>query len=106
MKTREFLSNLLKQAWAWVKEKGMSMSEAMKLAWANAKLKVAMRKGAVVFKFVKVDGSIRDAIGTLAESVVPQIGTSGRRKNNDVTVYFDLTRQAWRSFRKENLIIG
>lgn len=106
MKTKEFLSGLLKQAWAWVKEKGMSMSEAMKLAWANAKLKAAMRKGVVRFKFVKVDGSIRDAVGTLAEDIVPQTGMGGRKRNSGVTVYFDLTRQSWRSFRKENLIIG
>ena len=53
--------------------------------------------------FQKVDGSLREAFGTLNERVVPQ--TQGARKMNDTCqVYFDTEKGEWRCFKRANLI--
>lgn len=58
----------------------------------------------VKFYFTKVDGSKREAYGTLSSEVIPPVG--GERKNNDTCqVYFDTEKQAWRCFKKANLAI-
>lgn len=104
MKTREFLSNLMSLAWQFVRKNGFSMSEAMKCAWANMKLKAAMKNRIVRFYFQKVDGSIREAYGTLCEDMIPATTGSERKKNDTVQVYFDTERQEYRCFKKANLV--
>jgi hypothetical protein len=105
MKSREFLSEVMRLAWQFVKRNGLSMSEALKAAWRNAKLKIAMRLRIVKFYFQKVDGTVREAYGTLAAKLIPTVAGSDERKKNDtVMVYFDAERQEWRSFKKANLI--
>ena len=42
MRTREFLHEVMSLAWQFVKRNGYTMSEAMKVAWANLKLKGEM----------------------------------------------------------------
>ena len=94
----------MKLAWQFVKRNGFTLSEALKEAWANIKLINAMHKGIVKFYFTKVDGSKREAYGTLSSEVIPPVG--GERKNNDTCqVYFDTEKQAWRCFKKANLAI-
>lgn len=41
-------------AWQFVKRNGFTMSEALKLAWANIKLKAAMKQRIVKFYFRKL----------------------------------------------------
>lgn len=48
-------------AWQFVRKNGYNMSEALKVAWRNIKLKTQMLSGIAHFRFVKVDGSIREA---------------------------------------------
>ena len=97
------LREVMQQAWAFVKKNGYSMSEALKVAWLNVKLKVQMKKRICKFYFQKVDGSLREAFGTLSESVIPQ--TQGARKMNDTCqVYFDTEKGEWRCFKRANLI--
>ena len=92
-------------AWQLVKRNGFTMSEALKVAWANMKLKAAMKQRIVKFYFQKVDGSIREAYGTLKESLLPPIkGTDSRKKSDTLQVYFDTEKQAYRSFKVANLI--
>ena len=92
-------------AWQLVKRNGFTMSEALKVAWANMKLKAAMKQRIVKFYFQKVDGSIREAYGTLKESLLPPIkGTDSRKKSETLQVYFDTEKQAYRSFKVANLI--
>ena len=94
----------MKLAWQFVKRNGFTLSEALKEAWANIKLVSAMHKGIVKFYFTKVDGSKREAYGTLSSEVIPPVG--GERKNNDTCqVYFDTEKQAWRCFKKANWAI-
>ena len=106
MRTKEFLSEVMLQAWQFVKRNGLSMSEALKVAWRNAKLKIAMRLRIVKFYFQKVDGTMREAFGTLSAKFIPTVaGSDDRKKNDTVMVYFDAERQEWRSFKKANLIL-
>lgn len=101
---KETLRKIMKLAWQFVKRNGFTLSEALKEAWANIKLVNAMHKGIVKFYFTKVDGSKREAYGTLSREVIPPVG--GERKNNDTCqVYFDTEKQAWRCFKKANLAI-
>ena len=81
MRTREFLSEVMRMAWQFVKRNGLSLSEALKAAWRNAKLKIAMQLKIVKFYFQKVDGTIREAYGTLNARLVTAIaGSDSRRK--------------------------
>ena len=106
MEKRNQLSEIMSLAWQFVKRNGMSMAEAMRMAWSNIKLKAAMVKGIVKFYFQKVDGSIREAYGTLKESLLPATqGTDSRKSNPTVQTYYDTEAQGWRSYKKANLII-
>ena len=98
------LREVMQQAWAFVKKNGYSMSEALKVAWLNVKLKAQLKKRIVKFYFQKVDGSLREAFGTLSESVIPQTQSNGRKMNDTCQVYFDTERESWRCFKKANLI--
>lgn len=102
---RETLKDIMQTAWQFVKRNGMTLSDALKTAWRNFKLRVAMKSRIVKFYFQKVDGTIREAFGTLAERLIPATsGEDNRRKNDTVQTYFDSEKQAWRCFKKANLI--
>ena len=101
---RKQLSEIMMLAWQFIKRNGYSLSEALKVAWANYKLKKALHNGITKFYFQKVDGSIREAFGTLKESLIPTTAGSERKKNDTVQVYYDSEREAWRCFKKANLI--
>ena len=93
----------MNQAWQFVKRNGFTISQALKTAWANYKLKVAMATKIVKFYYQKVDGTIREAYGTLNGAVLPP--TSHERKSNDtVQVYFDTEKQEYRCYKKANLL--
>lgn len=92
-------------AWQMVKKNGFSISEALKTAWLNMKLKAAMKERIVKFFFQKVDGSIREAYGTLKESLLPPTkGEDNRKKNTTVQVYFDTEKSEYRCFKVANLV--
>lgn len=98
------LRNVMNLAWQFVKRNGLSLSEALTIAWRNIKLRAAMSIRIVRFYFRKVDGTIREACGTLAERLTPATaGTSNRRTNDTVQTYFDTEKQEWRCFKKANL---
>lgn len=97
------MKEIMTYAWDLVKRFGFSMSEALKTSWANAKFKKHATQKIVEFTFKKVDGSIRQAFGTLKESLLP--ATSGQRKMNaDIQTYFDTEKGEWRCFKKCNLL--
>lgn len=103
-KAKNQLRNIMLQAWTFVRRNGYTMSEALKTAWANFKLREAMAAKIVRFYFRKVDGTIREAFGTLAENAVPATMGSDRRRNDTVQTYFDTEKGEWRCFKKANLI--
>ena len=98
------LQAIMNTAWAFVKRNGFSLSEALKLAWANFKLKAKMHAGIVRFYFRKVDGTIREAWGTLASNLVPETKGTDRKPNPTTQAYFDTEKQEWRCYKIANLI--
>lgn len=97
------LRGVMSLAWQFVRKNGYTMSEALKCAWANIKLRVALSKRVVKFYFQKVDGSLREAYGTLMSDHIPE--TKSEKKTNDTCqVYFDTEKDEWRCFKKANLI--
>ncbi len=85
---RNKLSEIFKLAWQFVKRNGYKLSEALKCAWLNMKLKAEMKKRIVKFYFQKIDGSLREAYGTTNPETIP--ATTGTRKPADtVQTYFD-----------------
>jgi len=95
----------MKEAWLMVKTYALSLSEALKRAWLIFKLVSKLKNGVVSFRFEKVDGSIRQAFGTLEESRLPkQEATSNRTKSPFVQVYFDVEKNEYRCFKKINLV--
>lgn len=103
-KIKNQLKEVMLMAWTFVKRNGFTMSEALKCAWANMKLKAAMKQRIVKFYFTKVDGSVREAYGTLKENLIPATSGESRKKNDTVQVYFDTERQEYRCYKKANLL--
>jgi hypothetical protein len=108
MKTARYnKSEIFKQAWMFFRQTGISFAECLKKAWDNFKLVLKMKSGIVMFRFIKVsDGTIRQAFGTLQESVIADKikGDDNRAKNPTIQTYFDTEKQAFRSFKKFNLV--
>lgn len=106
------LSQVMKLAWQFVKRNGFNLSTALKAAWANIKLKIALTGRIVKFYFSKVDGTIREAYGTLNADLIPGNDNTvsdgpvkkQRKPNDTVQTYFDTERQEWRCFKKANLL--
>lgn len=96
------MKEIMNQAWQLVKVYGFTMSEALKKAWAIYRVKAAMYKGITKFYFKKVDGTIREAYGTLATNMIPPTGNHGHAKS--VIPYYDTEKQDWRCFKVANLI--
>lgn len=102
--TRTSLKDIMTLAWSFVKHNGFTMAEALKTAWRNFKLKTAMQGKIVKFYFIKVDGTLREAYGTLKESLLPTTTGMARRTNESLQTYFDTEKGEWRCFKKANLV--
>lgn len=86
-----------------VKHQFDNFSQALTYAWKIIKLKMKMKENIVDFQYRKVDGSIRQAQGTLIDRLLPT--TKGNRSSSQsVLVYYDVEKQGYRSCKIENLI--
>lgn len=104
-KMKSTMKEVMLLAWQFVRKNGYTMSDALKVAWANIKLRAQMKSRIVKFYFQKVDGTLREAWGTLNEKLVPATsGNDKRAKNETIQVYYDSEKQSWRSFKRANLI--
>ena len=60
------------------------------------------------FKFIKKDGTERESRGTLNFDMIPKEstpkGTQTWEDPDDIVKYWDLDKEAWRSFRWEQFI--
>lgn len=101
---KQNLSEVMRMAWQFVKRNGFSMSEALKSAWLNIKLRIAMKTRIVKFYYQKVDGTIREAYGTLQESLLPPTLGSGRKANETLQTYFDTEKMEYRCYKRANII--
>lgn len=100
---RNLLKEIMSLAWLFVRKNGYSMSEALKVAWTNIKLRALLQKKVVEFYFKKTDGTLRQAFGTLMSDRIPE--TKGTKKTADnCQVYFDTEKSEYRCFKKCNLI--
>lgn len=90
-------------AWA-VRNQFSTFSEALTHAWKTIKLQWALCLGVALFKYKKIDGSIREARGT-TETVPPTKGTH-RSPNYGLLTYYDLNAEGWRSAKIENLLFN
>lgn len=106
MKTisRDKMREVMCLAWQMVKNNGYGLSQALKTAWRNIKLKARMQAGVVKFYFLKIDGTLREAYGTLRAELLPPAKESDRKRNDTVQVYYDFEKSAYRCFKKANLI--
>lgn len=84
-----------------IKSSFNTFGQALKQAWKIIKLRMKMKFRNVAFSFKKVDGSIRNAVGTLNISYESK---GGKAINYGVINYFDTEVNGWRSFKAENLI--
>lgn len=84
-----------------VRSKFATWSEALIHAWKVIKLQWAMLVGVVKFSYHKVDGSVRQAVGTLD---IDYKRLSDRPVKYNLFTYFDTEANDFRSARVENLI--
>lgn len=103
MKTSD-LRDIMRIAWQLIRKNGFTMSEALKTAWLNFKLKMKMRYGIVKFYYQKISGEIREAYGTLRADLMPQTKGADRKPNPTVQVYYDSEREEYRCFKIANLV--
>src|SRR5690606_5509881 len=85
-----------------IKSQFQSFAAALAHAWRVIKLQARMLLCDVAFQYRKVDGSIREAVGTLNFSY--ETKGSGRTAPADSMVYFDRTANGIRSFKILNLV--
>lgn len=95
---------VMQLAWQFVKRNGFTLKEALQVAWCNLKLVKEFENKIVKFYFRKVDGTVREAYGTLMKDVVPPVRGTEKKKNDTVQVFFDTEKTEWRSFKKANLL--
>ena len=69
-------------------------------------LKQMLHNGIVSFEFIKKDGSVRQAKGTLVAEHLPALkeNDKSRKPSENVVVYFDMDKKSWRSFVKESFV--
>jgi hypothetical protein len=67
-----------------------------------------LHNGIVEFEFIKKDGSVRQAKGTLVAEHLPapkaDSDAPARKTNENVLVYFDMDKQSFRSFVKSSFV--
>ena len=67
-----------------------------------------LRQGIVHLQFKKVNGDLRNMIGTLNRDIIPEekypLEGKERKESENLVVLFDTEVQDWRSFRTENLV--
>ena len=67
-----------------------------------------LREGVVDFEFIKKDGTVRSAKGTLLPEYLPEpkadSDSTPRKTNENVMVYFDMEKKSFRSFVKDSFV--
>jgi hypothetical protein len=98
----------------------ITASQALKYAWWFEDFRKKLSTGIWRFSYLKKDGSIREAVGTLCMDLIPEDkrpkGINSEALNSTegalnraepaagVFPYYDLDAAAWRSFRLDNFI--
>lgn len=88
-------------------ENRLHLVDAMEKAKAVFETKERLRKGATTFAYENAKGETRNAIGTLNFAQIPftkQPKGTGKVNSPLIVKYFDLERNAFRSFRADRFI--
>lgn len=71
-------------------------------------LRAALLSGRAEFAFIKKDGTLRRAVGTLDPEEIPDAdtpsGDGGRPAREDQTAYYDVEKHGWRCCKHENIV--
>jgi hypothetical protein len=67
-------------------------------------LVIRMEVEIVDFCYQKKNGEIRRAKGTLRKDVCPRVEGTGKPTPSHLQLYFDVEKEAWRCFNKEQFI--
>jgi hypothetical protein len=102
--TNQDRRRVMKSAWALFNKGAFTFADAMRMAWKSVKLRIRMKSGVVRFTFRKVDGSVREALGTLMSDFMPETSGTGRRDNYTLQTYFDVEKGQYRCYSIVNLI--
>jgi hypothetical protein len=96
-------SQILSLAWQIRRTTSLTWSECQTAAWNAFKLREALKAGVTNFYFIKADGSLRKAVGTL-DSTLFEYEAKGEAKPNPMLVRFwDLEKMAFRSCKIQNI---
>lgn len=105
-KKNNFRVKVMKYAWQLWKATKQAWRVCMIKAWQLYRLSKAMCERVVTFYYIKADGSIRKAMGTLKN--VPAGATLGGKRmtkpSYKTMAYFDTEKKSFRCFKIENLI--
>jgi hypothetical protein len=97
-------SAIFTSAWAIKKQNPTAnFAWCLRKAWAAHKLRARMLKGAEKFEYIKDDGSLRVATGTLDPKQISYEAKGGRKSGPAVIAYYDLGIGQFRSFRIDRL---
>ena len=98
-------SNLFFRAWAIkTQNPNFTFRKALTSAWRAEKLQRQMSGGNVVeFVYIKMDGSVRIAKGTIPELKMGLEGKLNTVGQNSVVKYFDVDKEEWRCFKAVQL---
>lgn len=93
-------------AWTIKTTSNKSMSESLKQGWKVLRLHNELKNGIVHFRFIKKDGSVREANGTTNLSLIPKESHpfSNKQTSKSVQVFFDVDKSEWRSFSIASLM--
>lgn len=82
-----------------------SFNEALRMAWKASKVYASMLVGVTHFTFRKANGEIRNAVGTLCDlNYHPAGSDSYKARPADCICFWDVEKQAFRSFNASTLI--
>ena len=105
-------NQLKKEHPAILRGASLTQSQALKYAWWFESFRKKLQSGTYRFSYFKIDGSIREAVGTLDMSRIPEdkrpkslsSAPDVRPENYNTFPYYDLNAGGWRSFRLDNFI--
>ena len=95
-----------------IEDEGMERKNAFRQAAKAYHLLGRLGKGEVLFEYVKANGELRKARGTLCHGISPELDSyefkddkpDVGQKDFGIIVYFDLDKEEFRSFKAERLI--
>ena len=105
---------VMRLAKRFIETEGLPQSAAVHQAWLLVKLTISMKNRIVHFSYWKTNGEVREAWGTRLSSRIgdseklekaeQEMKKKKKKKNDTVIVYYDLGKQAFRSFRKSSIV--